>query len=390
MPRDAIACYDGRSKVQHVKDVAQGRSNPYILPIADDDAIIFGHEDVYGQLPDTVWVDRVKGGAFRVPLLEQWRPVYTDQPFSSDACRIDAHTYLLAATNDSGQLGFVVVRDTVFTLLPTTAPVPMQSQYGTVFYKGPVVTDRQHHRGYVVGVDSLCHHQFVLAIDYARQPATLTLYHTDSIDNATVAIPVVTPEGDLILAGGSPDNNYKPLSAVWLYHFATPLSSHPSPHTSRWPWLVLCGIGLAALAYIIIYIRRKRKQDADSIPPTDDEELMQRICQLIELDQRYLTARLRQSDIALELGVSVAALSRCIDSQRHCTFAQLIAEYRVRHAQQLLAEQPDMKLSSLIAASGFTSESTFFRTFKAVTGLSPKAMIKREQSDAGISSAERE
>ena len=127
----------------------------------------------------------------------------------------------------------------------------------------------------------------------------------------------------------------------------------------------------------------------DNQSPTD-EELMRRICQVVERDQQYLTQRLRLSDIAVELGVSVAALTDCIDSQRHCTFAQLVAEYRVRHAQRLLAEQPDMKLSSLMAASGFTSESTFFRTFKAVTGLSPKAAMKREQSDARIESAGRE
>ena len=373
---DAIACYDGTPQVSPIKEVSQGRSNPYILPVAADDAIIIGGSDQYDKYPDTLWIDRVKGDAIRVPLLEQWCPVYTDKPFHSEMCHMGEYSYLLTATDTTGQLGLIVMRDTTFTLLPTDTPIPMYTQQGPILYKGPAAVDGKRQRGYVIGVDSLCHRQYVLAVDYSRMPAAVTLYYTDSLDHATVAIPIVTPDGDLILAGGSPDNNYKPLSSVRLYHFGT------EPQKSRtglpaWLWGVLGVVGLAAIAYIIIYLRSKKRRTATVTPiPADqsptDEELMQRICQVVERDQQYLTQRLRLSDIAAELGVSVAALTDCIDIQRHCTFAQLVAEYRVRHAQRLLAEQPDMKLSSLIAASGFTSESTFFRTFKAVTGLSPK------------------
>ena len=49
-----------------------------------------------------------------------------------------------------------------------------------------------------------------------------------------------------------------------------------------------------------------------------------------------------------------------------------------------------MKLSTVIEKSGFTSESTFFRTFKAVTGLSPKAMIKRVKNQTSFDSSKRE
>ena len=344
--------------------------------------------------PDTVWADRVKGEPFPVPLLEQWHPVYTDQPFSSNACAISDYTYLLTATDKSGQLGIVMVSDTVFSLLPTVCPLPMQGPFGPIFYKGPIVVDSLHQRGYVMGVDSLYHHQFLLSIDYAQRPAVPTLYYTDSVEHATITIPVVTPDGDLILAGGIPCDNYKPLSTVWLYHFG-PSTQKSGTGMPLWLWIALSVAGLVAIAYIIIYMRGKRSHATTVTPIHDnqsptDEELMRRICQVVERDQQYLTQRLRLSDIAVELGVSVAALTDCIDSQRHCTFAHLVAEYRVRHAQRLLAEQPDMKLSSLMAASGFTSESTFFRTFKAVTGLSPKAAMKREQSDARIESAGRE
>ena len=133
------------------------------------------------------------------------------------------------------------------------------------------------------------------------------------------------------------------------------------------------------LAFLIIYKKKSRQGKGHHLYETNntsDEELMQRICEVIERDEQYLTPRLKLSDIAAELGVSVTAISDCISSQRNFTFAQLIAEYRVRYAQQLLADNPDMKLSTVMTKSGFTSETTFYRTYKAVTGQSPKATIK--------------
>jgi len=50
----------------------------------------------------------------------------------------------------------------------------------------------------------------------------------------------------------------------------------------------------------------------------------------------------------------------------------------VRHAQQLLSTQPDMKISAVYEDAGFTSQTTFFRSFKAVTGLSPKEWLARQ------------
>ena len=91
--------------------------------------------------------------------------------------------------------------------------------------------------------------------------------------------------------------------------------------------------------------------------------------------QPYLQSRLRQSDVAATLGVSTASISDCLNACRGITFAQFLAEYRVRHAQQLLSKHPDIKLAVLLEESGFTSESTFFRTFKTVTGLSPKEWL---------------
>ena len=98
---------------------------------------------------------------------------------------------------------------------------------------------------------------------------------------------------------------------------------------------------------------------------------MQRICELMESQKLYLSSDLKLSDVASALGTNRNYISDCINSQRGCSFTQFVNTYRVEHAKKLLRSQSDMKISEVCTASGFASENTFFRTFKAVTGMTP-------------------
>ncbi len=389
---DAIGCFDGQSQVQHLGSVRQGRSNPYVLRMGGDEAFILGGCDERDRHLDTVYVDRLKGDAVRVPLLEQWRLVYTDLPFSSEACRIDHDTYLLTATDKTGQLAvFKVTRqqgEPVISLLPTACPIPMQSQWGTIAYKGPVVVDSVRQRGYIIGVDSLYHRQYVLAIDYGRQPAGLTLCYTDPMERAAFTIPVVTPDGDLLIVGGIPGDNYKPLADVWLYHFTTEAAA--TALTSRQVWLWAAGIVVLLIAILIcmIYIRRRSRPSGPGIeqPPATAPagaavqdakaaELMERISQLMAQEQLYLRSDLKVQDVAVALQTNSSYVSECINSLRGQSFSQFVNTYRVHHAQELLRQNPSMKTAIVAMSSGFTTEASFFRNFKAVTGTTPREWL---------------
>ena len=383
---DAIECYDGQSQVQPVKEVAQGRSNPYILPISNGDVLILGGNDVYDRHPDTIWVDLLKGNAFRAPLLEQWRPVYTDQPFDSRCCSTDEDTYLLTAKDKSGQLAIVEVRDTTFALLPTVCPIPMRCQFGPILYKGPIVIDRPRRRGYIIGVDSLCHRQFVLAVDYAVHPAPLTLYYTDSLEHSAVTIPTINSDGDLILTGGSPDDNYNPLTTVWCYHFATPMPTAATAGIPFWLWVVMATAAAGIIAYIIFILWHRKKPTADIAPISEDDsewskaddktaDLMERISRLMDEERIYLRSDLKLQDVAVRLRSNSSYVSECINNVHGQTFSQFVNAYRVRHAQELMRQQPDMKTVTIATASGFSTEVSFFRNFKAVVGMTPREWI---------------
>ena len=381
---DAIGCYDGRSQVQHVKSLTQGHSNPYILPIAADDAIIIGGRNTRQDTPDTVWADRVRGAPFRVPLLERWRLVYTDQPFSSRACATGDYTYLLTVTDESGQMGIAQMRDTCFTLLSTVCPIPMEGPFGPVFYKGPIVVDSLRQRGYVMGVDSLYNRQYLLRVDYSQRPAALTLYYTDTIAHATITIPIVTPDGDVILAGGIPNDNYKPLSSVWRYHFSTETATvQPSPLVPGWLWVVTVLTAVAAIMGVIYYRNRangtkdNRLHKPNKPGTPKSPELMDRICQLMDEQQLYCNSELKASDVAALLGTNSRYVTDSIRECRDMTFTQFINDYRIRYIQQLLRQNPDRKIIEVYTEAGFASERSFFRIFKETTGMTTSEWLSK-------------
>lgn len=98
---------------------------------------------------------------------------------------------------------------------------------------------------------------------------------------------------------------------------------------------------------------------------------MQRILELMEQQKPYLDSNLKLSELAAMLATNRNAISSCINTQRGCSFSQFVNEYRVSFAQKLMRNQPDIKNSEVWMSSGFSTEMSYFRTFKAVTGMTP-------------------
>lgn len=103
----------------------------------------------------------------------------------------------------------------------------------------------------------------------------------------------------------------------------------------------------------------------------DYAELMQRICQLMEEQQLFINPNLKITDLVTALGTNRSVISACINSQCNCSFPQFVNTYRVAHAKDLLCSQPDMKVAEVWVKAGFSSEASFYRIFKAITGSTP-------------------
>jgi AraC-like DNA-binding protein len=396
---DGMELFDGQKTFSPVKEVAAKRSCPYMLRTDVDNVMIFSSLDtkhVSGIRPDSIIVDQLRGEPFHAPLLDEWRPLAYDIPQMSELCFIGDeatgnYAYLLPVENAEGQIGFVKTQGTDFNLLSTTCAVPKVFQGDSIGYHFPVV-DRQRGRGYLVGF-SPSKRVYVLCVDYTEHPAPLTLYYTDPLLATGPTWPIVDADGNLILVGGLGDvSNFTPLKSMVV------LRVHPDAPLlaarASFPWLWV-GIGLALvaalLAYLIKYRARKatpREDDkveepdeanetdetTDLVAPTTneaDEELLQHVCQLMEEQHLYLNSGLKLSDVAMAAGCNRNVLSACINDLRHCSFSQFVNTYRVEHAKQLLLSNPDTRASEVWMESGFGNETTFFRTFKAIVGMTP-------------------
>lgn len=383
---DGMEIYDGQVSFTHVKDVCQSRYLPHLFRISGNDVLLVSSYGNRGQRHDSILIDRLHGETFMTPLFENWHPLQYDISLHSDESFIGdkekgVFAYLMPVEDQSGHMAIVEVRDTVFSLLPTTDAIPMQSQWGEIFYYTPIYADRQRQRGYMIGSDQTGR-QYALCVDYARKPAELTLYYTDELtDTTATAIPVLTDEGNLLLTGFKsfgPNSNFEPSASVWLLHFNEDSQAASSPNHRHWLWVILAIVVLVLMAVSIAMRKAKSKQilspeDEHPSEPVsvDDDPLMQRIYQLMDKERPYLKSELKVSDVAEKLGVSSRVLSDCIKNSTSNTFANFINIYRIDHAKQLMRTQPDMKISEIFLRSGFANETTFFRIFKAITGMTP-------------------
>jgi AraC-like DNA-binding protein len=384
---DAIETYDGGMYFETARDVSLHRSRPYLFRTSDGDVmVISGCWDNYGKPITSNIVDRLKGEPFRVPLLETWKPYLlghtprSDDSFIGDEEKGDC-AYLLPVQDSTGQVAIAEVRDTVFSLLSTTVPIPMKSCFGGISYYTPVVVDRQLQRGYIIGCDTLSR-KYILCIEYAKQPAPLTLCYTDPLKDADGCIPVLSPEGHLVTTGGIIHGGtwFTPSAAVWLFPVGNPIATAEAKDSPIWPWILLAGlVVLALLAYLIIYKRRLQtpKNTTPEVtapePAPDsprDEQLMQRIIRLMEEQRPYLDSDLKQADVATALGVRLDEVSRCINSNAF-NFSQFVNGYRIEYAKQLMLRKPGIKMTQVAIESGFSNDTNFFRTFKAIVGMTP-------------------
>lgn len=389
---DGIECYQGSRQCMNVKDVSVARTLPYIFRTGHDDAIILGGMDEYGEPFDTIIIDRLKGDAFTLSFFERWKPLYhflkvehrSADSFIGDEAT-EQYDYLMAVGDEQGQVAVARVHNGHFSILPTVCPIPINSQFGAIQYFTTVIVDRQAQRGYIVGNGENHSRLYVLAIDYAQHPAPLTLYYTDSLENIGLQTPILTAEGNLLMAGGFANNNFTPQSSAVLLRVA-PIS--PSAKASSLLWLLLGVFGLVAIGIFAVFALHRHKKCADNstplvTPETADrtsiyaanEVLVQRIVALMEQEQVFLRSDLKVADVAEALHAGKRSVSECIKAQYGHTFTRFVNGYRIEYAKQQMRSQPDIKMTAIALSSGFTNETSFFRTFKALVGMTPSEWI---------------
>ncbi len=388
--KDDIEYFDGDRTFSHVKEVCSQRCMPYILRISSDDAIIFGATDDKDRVCYSSHADRFRGEPFDIPLLETWAPLRCINGNPSLVSLIGDtlsgdYSYLIPALDQKGKLGIIKVSGTNFSLLSTLCPVPTESRWGKINYISIIIVDRLEQKGYLYGLDETSRH-YLLCIAYGdmQAPAQLTLYYTDPLEDSGYSQPIITDEGNIIVAGGITDSNFSPFKSVYLFPVGRQVPK-PDVHEASLSQYLLWITVLLLLALLATYLWQKHQKNESSnttvateeISDSSSEELMQRICQMMEDKKPYLNSELKISDIASQLDTSTRQISESIRANRGCSFAQFVNTYRIEYAKQLL-KQPGVKIISVCMESGFSNETSFFRTFKTFTGMTPKEWISHK------------
>ena len=104
---------------------------------------------------------------------------------------------------------------------------------------------------------------------------------------------------------------------------------------------------------------------------TGKNELYSKVIDYLKKNELYLQSELKLETLAHELGTNISTLSKCINEASGDNFNQLINRLRVRHSEVLLLKN-EHSVSEIAEMVGFANRTSFYRSFKLKTGLSPK------------------
>lgn len=365
-----------------LKEASADRCTPYMLPSPDGDALIFSSWDSRGNTMPLV-VDRLKGEPFMVPAMEQWNISSMQANASSYTYEIGRYDYLLTAKNvNDGRLGLIRVSDNQLRPIECDREIPMYTADSVmIIYNTLPVIDKRRRHAYLVGNDRNGY-IYLADINYdsalVGSKAHLRMSRSEAplrpfIESAMA----LDGNGNIMLTGGIDEDNFHPVSSVYLL-MINPVKKERG---LLFPLLALLAAATAAAA-IILARKKKHIKEEDETPapakPQSGGDMLSKIIALMEEEQVFRRKDLRLSDLALMLGTNSTYISACINSQLGQSFNSFVTGYRIRYATHLMENNPDMVLTDVSEESGFTSERSFFRNFKTVTGLTPSEWKARQ------------
>ena len=379
---DAMEVYEPGKGFSFLKEVTVQRNTPYILASAPDNAIVFSGLDNYGK-PSDGTVDRLHGDSFHEPLLDEWEPWAAQRADLS----IGEYAHLvLARHRESGEWGILRITGEHFSLLEMDTALPARSEAGGYIWS-QLAVDRSRRSAYTVGIDTegnACIARICYDPIFDGGPAEVTLTEFPGpfpLADTFALLPdgtLVLPGGrDISPGGGTPTgNNFKVRREVWAFPTeAPPKADFP------WSWILVIGLMLLSTGAFIILRKGTGSApaaEAEDLPVT--RQLTEQLSQIIEEEELFKQPDLRVTDIAARLATNRTYISAIIKSLSGENFSNLINGYRVRYAQKLMKEHPEMSISEIATESGFSSRSAFYRNFKDVTGLNP-ADWKKQASE---------
>ena len=119
-------------------------------------------------------------------------------------------------------------------------------------------------------------------------------------------------------------------------------------------------------------------RDSSQSPSATSQQASKSLATLIEGQQLYLKKDISRALMAQMLGCSHQTLTKMLNEiQPGISFPDYIKGLRIAHALKLIKENPSLTVQQVADQSGFYSISSFERSFKAVTGKTPREYLRK-------------
>ena len=125
--------------------------------------------------------------------------------------------------------------------------------------------------------------------------------------------------------------------------------------------------------------RERGQYRTTSLSREECERLMKAIDHLMRSERPFTDAKMKSADLARMVGTKAHSLSYLFNQYMHTTYYDFVNGYRVEEFKRLARETDTDRytLTALSQMCGFSSRASFFRHFKAATGITPAEYLKQ-------------
>ena len=121
----------------------------------------------------------------------------------------------------------------------------------------------------------------------------------------------------------------------------------------------------------------KEKYKSSTLSSESKSDISNKIINAIEKEKLFKNVELKIIDLAEHLDINRTYISQVLTEDLKINFKDLVNNYRVEEAKELLADEANsyLTISAIAEMSGF-KPSTFNRVFKNKTGVTPSFFMK--------------
>jgi PAS domain S-box-containing protein len=129
-------------------------------------------------------------------------------------------------------------------------------------------------------------------------------------------------------------------------------------------------------------LKLEEKYSSSSLKGIDELKLFARLKELMEEKSLYLNPNLTLKEVSDRLGTNTKYLSQVVNHHGGHNFQHFLNTYRIKEVQRKIGSNAcrNHTLYGIARKCGFKNKSTFYKVFKEITGMTPKAFVVKEKT----------